>query len=182
MTVHITSTSGKLLKNYILLIQSVLQMVTVIYVCIYIYQPEANCKKKTGLKISNKCGQVSLWQKCDIFFSYIKKRQRMWQGEGKVLSDSSRPTGPVIELETRRASSNKPRPWSSGTSSMSTRGRTYHTSNTLRKISGGASASSIFNMERCCVSCKLCMTWCPLPKISNRLMEQVSPLSVLAIT
>lgn len=70
-----------------MLIQSVVQMATAIYMYIHISaraklqkkNPNNNKKKKSSLKISNKCGQVSLWQKCDIFFSYIKKGQRMWE-------------------------------------------------------------------------------------------------------
>lgn len=54
--------------------------------------------------------------KMEIFFSYIGKPATLKdcdRGEDNILSDGSRPTRPVIELETRRASINKPRPWSS---------------------------------------------------------------------
>lgn len=62
-----------------------------------------------------------------IFFSYTDKAARLKdcdRGEDNILSDGSRPSRPVIELETRRASINKPRPWSSGHSSISAEGRT----------------------------------------------------------
>lgn len=50
-----------------------------------------------------------------IYSAAALQRDTQWKGEDGILSAGSRPMVPVIsELEIHRASSNRPRPWSSG--------------------------------------------------------------------
>lgn len=69
---------------------------------------------------SDECNFPLLWDRKGILFSHVclttqtQDCERLWWGEDVILSASSRPTEPVIsELEIHRASSNRPRPWSS---------------------------------------------------------------------
>lgn len=51
---------------------------------------------------------------CLHTFTQMQDCERLWWGEDGVLSASPRPTEPAIsEMEIHRASSNRPRPWSS---------------------------------------------------------------------
>lgn len=63
-------------------------------------------------------------KKLHLYFSHFHKAVRLKEcvrGEDNILSCSSRPARPVIELERRRASSNKPRPWSHPATAASAR-------------------------------------------------------------